>query len=90
MEWTLDPSTYRCPEHGNDLTSEVWLEATAKGAIVVSGGGGVDAKNADGLDAPLSPLGPFLVVVTCPGKPDKDGADPKPHEQAFQGVVKDG
>jgi len=93
MTWTLDPKTYTCPDHDIDLTSEVRKEALAEGTTVVTGGGGggADAEEApppDGPEEGYSPAGPFLVVVTCPGKAAKAGEEPKSHEQPFEGVVR--
>ncbi|MGY2873493.1 hypothetical protein ACVW00_000683 [Marmoricola sp. URHA0025 HA25] len=89
MSWTLDPGLYRCPEHGVDLTAEVRKEALADGTTVVTGGGGMQGEDAPPVDVPeYSPAGPFLVVVTCPGRTAAEGEEPKPHEQPFEGLVR--
>lgn len=90
MSWTLDPETYICPDHGIDLTSEVRAEALADGTDVtwIRGTEAADVAWVDTATREYSPAGPFLVVITCPGKVGDKGEEPKPHERSFAGVVR--
>lgn len=68
----LDPREFHCPDHGDDLTTEVRSELGDEGVVT---GFAVD------FASPSSRYkGSFSVIVTCPG-------NGQPHKVVFKGRV---
>lgn len=99
--WTLEPTTYTCPLHKVDLTSEVTLEVMHPGGPVVYLDGPEDLDLDAGYDGDRdSLLAEHLErdnLLSLWGRPQQAwfavtvtcpgaGAEPKEHRQSFQGI----
>lgn len=98
--WALEPTTYTCPLHNVDLTSEVTLEVNHDGPVVyldrpedfdLDGGQGGDRNSLLAQHLERDNL------LSLWGRPQRAwfavtvtcpgaGAEPKDHRQSFQGI----